>query len=114
MIYRRNPITDGNIRSGWVLASRFARLRMDGPARREALSLDPRGQAVADPHGLALTHDQSRILVTASGTHELLVFRAAGLPLKDFGGTDHIEPSLLADQDRFFRVRSAAVPWGCV
>ncbi len=112
MIYRRNPITDGNIRSGWVLASRMARLRMDGPARREALSLDPRGQAVADPHGLALTHDQSRILVTASGTHELLVFRAAGLPLKDFGGTDHIEPSLLADQDRFFRVPLGGRPMG--
>jgi YVTN family beta-propeller protein len=115
MIYRRNPITDGNIRLGWVLASRIARLRLDGPARREALSLDPRGQAVADPHGLALTHDQSRILVTASGTHELLVFRAAGLPLKDFGGTDHIEPSLLADQDRFFRVPLGGRPMGlCV
>jgi YVTN family beta-propeller protein len=112
MIYRRNPITDGNIRLGWVLASRIARLRLDGPARREALSLDPRGQAVADPHGLALTRDQSRILVTASGTHELLVYRAAGLPLKDFGGTDHIEPSLLADQDRFFRVPLGGRPMG--
>lgn len=112
MIYRRNPITAGNIRLGWVLASRIARLRLDGPARREALSLDPRGQAVADPYGLRLTHDESRILVTAAGTHELLVFRAAGLPLRDSGGTDHIEPALLADQERFFRVPLGGRPLG--
>ncbi len=112
MVYRRNPITAGNIRLGWVLASRIARVRMDGPARREAISLDPRGQAVADPHGLALTHDESRILVTASGTHELLVFRSADLPLKDFGGSDHIEPSLLADQNRFHRIPLGGRPLG--
>ena len=40
------------------------------------------------------------------------MFRAAGLPLKDFGGTDHIEPSLLADQDRFFRVPLGGRPMG--
>jgi len=112
MIDRRNPIDAGNIRLGWVLASRMARLRMDGPARREALSLDPRGRAVADPYGLRLTHDESRILITASGTHELLVLRTAGLPLRDSGGTDHIEPSLLADQDRFFRVPLGGRPMG--
>jgi DNA-binding beta-propeller fold protein YncE len=112
MVYRRNPITAANIRLGWVLASRIARVRMDGPARREAFSLDPSGQAIADPHGLALTHDESRILVTASGTQELVVFRAAGLPWKDYGSTDHIERQLLADQDRFFRIPLGGRPMG--
>ena len=63
MVYRHNPITPGNIRLGWVLASRVARLRLDGPARREAMSLDPQGQAIADVHGLALTSDESRLVV---------------------------------------------------
>ena len=49
------PITPGNIREGWVLGNRLARVRLDGPARREAMALDPRGRAVADPHGLALS-----------------------------------------------------------
>src|SRR5690606_32469007 len=53
MNYRDNPITPGNIRLGWVLASRVARIRLDEETRREALSLDPPGKAVADPHGLA-------------------------------------------------------------
>ena len=55
----------GNIRLGWVLASRIARVRLDGPARREAMSLDPQGKAIADVHGLALTSDESRLVVSA-------------------------------------------------
>jgi YVTN family beta-propeller protein len=67
MVYRNNPITVGNIRLGWVLASRIARVRLDGPARREAMSLDPQGKAIADVDGLALTSDESRLIVSASG-----------------------------------------------
>jgi YVTN family beta-propeller protein len=110
MVYRNNPITAGNIRLGWVLASRIARVRLDGPARREAMSLDPQGKAIADVEGLALTSDESRLIVSASGTHELLVYRTDGLPLKDYGGTDHIDPDLLKDSDRFFRIELGGRP----
>ncbi|MCI0357949.1 MAG: beta-propeller fold lactonase family protein [Planctomycetaceae bacterium] len=112
MVYRNNPISPGNIRLGWVLASRIARLRLDGPARREAMSLDPQGKAIADVHGLALTSDESRLIVSASGTHELLVYRTEGLPLKDFGGSDHIDPELLKDADRFHRIELGGRPMG--
>jgi DNA-binding beta-propeller fold protein YncE/mono/diheme cytochrome c family protein len=104
MVYRHNPITSGNIRLGWVLASRIARVRLDGPARREAFSLDPPGKAVSDPHGLALSPDGEWISCSASGTQELLVYKSAGLPLIDYGGTDHIDPQLLKDTTRFFRI----------
>jgi cytochrome c peroxidase len=104
IIYRRNPITAANIRLGWVLASRIGRVRIDGPARREAVSLDPRGEAIADPYGLALTHDQQRIVMTASGTHELLLYHAPDLPFQDWGSTDTVPSSLLADRDRFDRI----------
>ena len=112
MVYRNNPITAGNIRLGWVLASRIARVRLDGPARREAMSLDPQGKAIADVDGLALTSDESRLVVSASGTHELLVYRTDGLPLKDYGGTDHIDPELLKDSERFYRIELGGRPMG--
>ncbi|MEQ8789050.1 MAG: c-type cytochrome [Pirellulaceae bacterium] len=112
IVYRRNAITAGNIRLGWVLASRLARIRLDGPARREAISLDPPGEAVADPHGLALTPDEKYVVVSASGSQELLVYSREDLPLKDYGGTDHLEPELLADKDRFFRIPLGGRPMG--
>src|SRR3984957_9686719 len=105
MVYRHNPITPNNIRIGWVLASRIARVRLDQKARREAISLDPQGQAIADPHGLALSPDEKTLICTASGTHELLVYRMAGLPFIDYGGPgDHIDAALLKDKDRFYRI----------
>jgi YVTN family beta-propeller protein len=105
IVYRRNPITTENIRRGWVLASRIARVRLDGPARREAISLDPRGEAVGDPHGLALSPDEQTLVCTASGTHELLVFRVPGLPFQDYGGPgDHINEELLKERERFARI----------
>ncbi|MCS6853112.1 MAG: beta-propeller fold lactonase family protein [Gemmataceae bacterium] len=105
MVYRHNPITPGNIRLGWVLASRIARVRLDGPARREAIALDPPGQAVADPHGLALSPDEQWLVCAASGTHELLVYKLPGLPFQDYGGPgDHIHPDLLKDRQRFDRI----------
>jgi DNA-binding beta-propeller fold protein YncE/mono/diheme cytochrome c family protein len=112
MVYRNNPITAANIRLGWVLASRIARVRLDGPARREAMSLDPQGQAIADVEGLALTSDESRLVVSAAGTHELLVYRTEGLPLKDYGGSDHIDPELLQDSNRFHRIELGGRPMG--
>lgn len=103
--YRRNPITESNIRQGWVLASRIARVRLDGHVRREAISLDPQGKAVGDPHGIALSPDEQALVCTASGTHELLVFQLPGLPFQDYGGPgDHIDAKLLLDRQRFARI----------
>ena len=62
------------------------------------------GLAVSDPHGLALSPDEQWLVCAASGTHELLVYRMAGLPFVDYGGTDHIDPALLKDKNRFRRI----------
>ncbi|VTS05604.1 hypothetical protein [Tuwongella immobilis] len=105
MVYRQNPITPLNIQIGWVLASRIARVRLDSKHRREAIALDTRGEAVADPHGLALTPGEEWVVCAASGSQELLVFQHAGLPFSDYGGPgDHIDPQLLADKKRFYRI----------
>jgi YVTN family beta-propeller protein len=105
IVYRHNPITQANIRRGWVLASRIARVRLDGKARREAIALDPQGQAVGDPHGLALSPDEQTLVCAASGTQELLVYKLPGLPFQDYGGPgDHIDEQLLKDRARFDRI----------
>lgn len=112
MVYADRPITPGNIREGWVLGNRVARVQLDGPARREALALDPRGQAAADPHGLAISPDGQWLAMSASGTHELVVFRLADLPLRSDGPGDHLKPEIARDSERFFRVPLGGRPMG--
>ena len=115
MIYRTNPITVRNIQLGWVLASRIGRVRLDGSAYREAISLDVPRLAIADPHGLALSPNQHRLVVAASGTHELLVYRLNDLPFVGTGGPgDLIDRKLLADQDLFYRIELGGRPMGLV
>lgn len=112
MVYRHNPISEFNIKAGWVLASRVARLALDQQMRREALSLDVPGRAVADPFGLGLTRDEQTLVISASGTHELLVMRLPDLPLQGYGGTDHLPPDLREDVRRFDRVELGGRPMG--
>ncbi len=113
MVYRSNPITPGNIRLGWVLASRIGRVRLDGPAYREAISLDVPRKAVADPHGLVMSPDERRLVVSASGTHELLVYRRPDLPFIGIGGPgDLIDRRLMADNDLFYRLDVGGRPMG--
>lgn len=109
--YLNNPITAHNIRRGWVLASRIARVNVREHLRREAISLDPPGEAVADPHAVALNDDESWMVATASGTHELLVYRLKGLPWQDYGGPgDHIAHELRDNLNRFARIELGGRP----
>lgn len=111
MVYRTNPINPRNIRLGWVLASRIGRVRLDGPAFREAISLDVPGLAVADPHGISLSGNGERLVVAASGTHELLVYKLPELPFIGVGGPgDLIDPKLARNRDVFDRVELGGRP----
>ncbi len=113
MVYRSNPINARNIRLGWVLASRIARVRLDKEVYREAISLDVPGQAVSDPFGIALSSDEKRIVVSAPGTHELLVYRLTDLPFIGVGGPgDLIDRSLIRNRDRFYRLELGGRPMG--
>ncbi len=111
MVYRTNPIDVRNIQMGWVLASRIARIRLDGSATREAISLDVPRMAVADPHGLALSPNEKRLVCAASCTHELLVYRLPDLPFVGTGGPgDLIDRKLLQDRDLFYRIELGGRP----
>jgi len=111
MVYRDNPITATNIRKGWVLASRVSRLQFDSDKRRDAISLDPPGRAVADPTGMVLT-SRDDMVIAAGGTHEILVLANRELPWKAYGGTDHLPLELQRDAARFRRIRVGGRPMG--
>jgi YVTN family beta-propeller protein len=113
MVYRTNPITEDNIRRGWVLASRIGRVRLDGPSYREAISLDVPRKAVADPYGIVISSDQQRMVASSSGTHELLVYRLPDLPFEAVGGPgDLINRELERDRERFSRIEVGGRPMG--
>ena len=113
MVYRTNPLNVGNLRRGWLLASRIGRVRLDGPAPREAISLDVPGLAVADPHGIVISRDSRRLVTSASGTHELLVYRLPDLPFVGVGGPgDLIDRQLQKNTDRFYRLDVGGRPMG--
>ena len=96
--------TRDNIDRGWVVASRLSRVALRSDEPREAISLDPRGKAVADLEGVAASPDGETIALAAGGTHELLLLRLP-LPFVAFGGPgDHIDAALLKDGQRFRRV----------
>jgi YVTN family beta-propeller protein len=115
LFYGDNPSNVGNIRRGWVIASRIGRIGLEGERDRAGMSLDPRGRAVGDPHGLAITPDETQMIVSAAGTHELLVIEFDGLPMIGIGGSDHIDEALLADRKRFGRIELGGRPMGlCV
>lgn len=115
MIYRSNPINRDNIRRGWVLGSRIGRVRLDKQEYREAITLDVPGMAVADPHGIVMNGSNSRIVVSASGSHDLLIYRQAGLPWESVGGPgDLINPKLMQDRDLFQRLDLGGRPMGLV
>jgi DNA-binding beta-propeller fold protein YncE/cytochrome c len=108
--YGNNPTTAGFIRLGWVMGSRLARISLETSEKRNAISLDPRGKAVADVHGLAMTSDEQTAVIAASGSHELLVLQTADLPWIGIGGSEHMDAMLAADKKRFARIPLAGRP----
>lgn len=109
---RGRPVTKENIDLGWVIGNRLSRCPLQEEGPREAIALDPRGKAVGDVDGVAVSPDGNLLALTAGGTHELLLLRLP-LPFVAFGGPgDHIEPELLHDAQRFRRVPLGGRPLG--
>jgi DNA-binding beta-propeller fold protein YncE len=82
VVKRSFPVSRENIDKGWVTDSRLTRLPLDAKAvpPLEQVALDKHGQAVGDPHGVAFDPSGRYLAVTAGGTQEMLVFKAAALP----------------------------------
>jgi YVTN family beta-propeller protein len=98
--------TRNNIDQGWVLGQRIAQVVLDGSEEYGTLSLDPRGQAAADAHGVAIGRDGCTLAVSCGGTHEVMIFRNSPRPLpwRTGGSRDLIPVELLKNDGRFRRV----------
>lgn len=105
VIYRNFSINPGNIRLGWVLATRIARAQVDKNEYREAISLDVPGVAMADPHGFGLTPNEEWMVCSCAGTHELIAYRVADQKFMSVGGPGDLgDPRVYRDPQKFFRV----------
>ncbi|WP_435010539.1 cytochrome c peroxidase [Tundrisphaera lichenicola] len=101
-----------NIDEGWVLGQRLFRVALDGSEPAENISLDPRGRAAGDAHGLAIGEKGKLFAVGCGGTHEVMLFRedSEPLPWKRGVGRDVIAIELLQDGERFRRVELGGRP----
>jgi cytochrome c peroxidase len=103
VVRRDFPVSQDNIDKGWVIDSRLTRLPLGAGGEQEQVALDTRGRAVGDPHGLAFSGDGRALAVSASGTHELLLFDPAALPWNSDPG-DVLNGTLLGDARKFRRL----------
>jgi YVTN family beta-propeller protein len=97
--------TQNNIDLGWVLGQRLTRVALDGTSPFETITLDVKGQAFADVHGLAIRPDGKALAVSSGGTHEVILFRtdAKPLPWQSNRSRDLISGELLGKDGRFRR-----------
>jgi len=112
MKVRGMSTTFNNIDLGWVLGQRVVRVALDGSEPSESLSLDPKGDAAGDAHGLAIGEGGSLLAVACGGTHEVMLLRQgkAALPWREGYGRDVIAAELLRDPARFRRVELGGRP----
>ncbi|WP_165249895.1 beta-propeller fold lactonase family protein [Paludisphaera soli] len=110
---RQFATTRNNIDQGWVVGQRLTRIDLKEPEPYATISLDVRGLAAADAHGVAINADGSLIVVGLGGTHEIMIFRAAPkrLPWRVDGSRDLIQAELQnSEGDRFRRVALGGRP----
>ncbi len=110
---RRFATTRNFIDQGWVLGQRLTKVDLDGGSPTyQTLSLDPRGEAAADAHGVAVNRDGSLLVVGLGGTHELMIFRTdrKRLPWGAERARDLVPPELLKGDGRFRRVALGGRP----
>ena len=104
--------TSNNIDLGWVLGQRLTRVALDGSESYSTLSLDPRGKAVGDAHGAAVSLDGKILAISCGGTHEVMLFRTdrKSLPWRSFGSRDLTPAELLTGDGRYRRVATGGRP----
>lgn len=112
MLNRGMATTLNNIDLGWVLGERIVRVPLDGSEPAEGLTLDPRGDAAGDAHGMAVGRGGALLAVSCGGTHEVMLFDQGkeDLPWKRGAGRDLMPNDLVRDKDRFSRVELGGRP----
>lgn len=96
VFHRHHAIARNNIEQGWALDNRVAGIR-PGPGEDleyDQIALDSRGQAVADPTGIAFSADGAHMAITAAGSQELLLVPASRIPWSNGDPGDFVDSTL--------------------
>jgi cytochrome c peroxidase len=114
VVRRSFPVSRENIDKGWVTDSRLTRLPLDPEAvpPLEQIALDKHGRAVGDPHGLAFDSTGRRLILTASGTHEMLLFEAPTIPWTGADPGDFLDARLDKNDGKLRRILLGGRPMG--
>lgn len=113
-IRRDPPVAKHHIDQGWVIDNRLSRVSREEKPRYEywSIALDTRGKAVGDAYGIAFSQTGGWLAVTASGTHELLLFEAAALPWNSGDPGDFLDYSLDRGDGKMRRLELGGRPMG--
>lgn len=106
-------VSKENIDRGWIISNRLTRVPLKAEGPREAITLDLPRNGVADVDGCALSPDGKRVVLTAAGTHDMVVMPVQNLPFVAYGGPGDLrDPSLQNNTERFWRIRLGGRPLG--
>lgn len=113
-VNREFSVTAQMIDIGWVIDNRISKLPLpDGePSSQKQLGLDIRGQAVGDAYAAAFSPDESRLMVTCGGTHELLVIDFPSIPWPKGDPGDFLPAAMQKDKSKFRRIKLGGRPLG--
>lgn len=113
-VNREFSVTPQMIDIGWVIDNRISKLPLpDGePSSQKQLGLDIRGTAVGDAYAAAFTPDESHLVVTCGGTHELLVIEFPSIPWPKGDPGDFLPAAIQKDKTKFRRIKLGGRPQG--
>ena len=96
VFHRHHAIARNNIEQGWALDNRVARIRPEPgeDLNYDQIALDSRGQAVADPTGIAYSADGSHMAITSAGAQELLLVPTGKVPWSNGDPGDFVDSAL--------------------
>lgn len=92
LVNRGLPVRKTGIEEGWVVGTRLTRIatRATAVPAVEQIALDPRGDALADPEGLALDPTGKHLLLTSGGTGEVVRLDLDRIPWTREQPGDHL------------------------